>query len=105
MNDIVCVKTRTVSLTITTITMIPRVKMTQGTKRRFGMFICANKSYWDAWFKKYDKTQLRDQIFEWGMDLDTIINLFQSEDIDFKLQKSIGKYTPAIAINSIWEII
>jgi hypothetical protein len=69
------------------------------------LFVCANKSYWDAWFKKYEKTQLRDQIFEWGMHLNTNINLFQTEDIDFKLLKSIGKYTPAIPINSIWEII
>ena len=67
--------------------------------------VCANKSYWDAWFEKYDKAQLRDQIFEWGMRLDTNINLFQTEDIDFKLQKSTEKYTPAIAVNSIWEII
>ena len=69
------------------------------------LIVCANKSYWDAWFKKYDKTQLRDQVFEWGMRLDTNINLFQTEDIDFKLQKIAGKYTPTMVINSIWEII
>lgn len=69
------------------------------------LIVCANKSYWDAWFKKYDKIQLRDQISEWGRLLDTNINLFQTVDFDFKSQKSTGKYTPAIAINSIWEII
>ena len=69
------------------------------------LIVCANKSYWDAWFKKSDKTLFKNQVFEWGMRLDANINLFQTEDIDFKLRKSIGKYTPAISINSIWEII
>jgi hypothetical protein len=69
------------------------------------LIICANKSYWDAWFCKFDKVTLRNQVFEWGMKLDTNINLFQSEDFDFKSQKREGKYTPTIPINCIWEII
>ncbi|MDP2947174.1 MAG: hypothetical protein Q8N88_03590 [Nanoarchaeota archaeon] len=69
------------------------------------LIVCANKSYWDAWFTKFDKAKLRNQVFEWGMHLDTNINLFQTEDFDFKLQKTLGKYTPTIPNNSIWEII
>lgn len=69
------------------------------------LIVCANKSYWDAWLPKFDKSTLRNQVFEWGMLLDTNINLFQSNDFDFKLQKGEGGYTPTIPIDSIWEIL
>jgi len=69
------------------------------------LIVCANKSYWDAWFTKYEKAQLRNQVFEWGMKLDTNIHLFQSDDFDFKMQKKEGKYTPSIPNNSVWGII
>ena len=69
------------------------------------LIVCANKSYWDAWFARYDKATLIKQVFNWGVELDTNINLFQSEDFDFKYQKGEGKYTPKIPSNGIWEII
>lgn len=69
------------------------------------LIVCANKSYWDTWWTKYDKAELINQVYKWGMHLGTNIDLFQSEDFDFKIQKGEGKYTPTIPVNSIWEII
>lgn len=69
------------------------------------LIVCGNKSYWDAWFGKFDKATLRNQVFKWGTKLDTNIHLFQSEDFDFKSQKGEGKYIPKVPINSIWEFI
>jgi len=70
------------------------------------LIVCANKLYWDEWFKKIDLTTLRNQVFQWGVHLDTKINLFQTEDFDFKLQKGDKKkYTPSIPDNSIWKIV
>ena len=69
------------------------------------LIVCANKSYWDVWSKKFNMAQLRNQVFDWGTELDTNINLFQTQDFDFKIQKQEGKYTPFIPISSIWEIV
>ena len=69
------------------------------------LIVCANKSYWDAWFSKYNKAQLRNQVYDWGMQLDTNINIFQTQNFDFRSQKHEGKYSPFIPANSIWEII
>jgi hypothetical protein len=69
------------------------------------LIVCANKTYWNVWAKKYNMAQLRNQVFDWGTELDTNINLFQTQDFDFKNQKHEGKYTPFIPTNSIWEII
>lgn len=69
------------------------------------LIVCGNKSYWDAWFGKFDKATLSNQVLEWKTKLETEIHLFQSEDFDFKSQKGEGKYIPNGPINSIWEII
>jgi hypothetical protein len=70
------------------------------------LIVCANKSYWNAWEKKIPKNKLRNKVFDWGIQLDTNINLFQSENFDFEAQKGSKKnYTPSIPTNSIWEII
>ena len=56
--------------------------------------------------KKEYKTNLVNLVNQWGEKLNTNINLFQSEDFDFKLQKEDNlKYTPYIPDKSIWKII
>jgi len=70
------------------------------------LIVCANKIYWSKWFKqKRDRITLTKKVFDWSKTLDTNIHLFQSEDFNFKSQKGVGKYTPSIPINGIWEII
>ena len=69
------------------------------------LLVCANKSYWDAWLTKFDKAKLSNEVFDWGIHLGTNIQLFQSDDFNFKSQKGEGKYTPSIPINNIWENI
>lgn len=70
------------------------------------LIVCANEYYWDACWTKLDKAKLSNQVSEWGELLGASINLFQSKNFDFELQKGDKeKYTPSILTNSTWEII
>lgn len=71
------------------------------------LIVCANESYWDSWFRKYNKKELINKVHKWGKQLDISISLFQSEDFDFELQRvgNKDKYTPSIPDKSIWKIV
>ncbi len=76
------------------------------TKNQFpSLIVCGTKSYWNYWFekKKIDRKALKTKVLKWGMALDTNIYLFQSDDFNFKSQKTgKKKYTPSIPDKGIW---
>ena len=52
-----------------------------------------------------EKSSKIDQISEWSARLNVDLNLFKSDDFDFKVQSMHIKYTPFVSTDDVWKII
>jgi hypothetical protein len=68
------------------------------------LIIAANKSYWNYWFKRIDREHYLEWIMSLVKEFDVNLTVFETEDIDFKIQKGdLDSYSPKIEGSNTWN--